>query len=405
MANSNPELTLRNPLSYRDFRVLWLSTMLASTGFRAQVVVLGWLLLEQSDSPFIVGLGIGVLMAPNALFGLAGGAIVDHFDRRVVLRLGALAICLNALLLAVAAFNGSNLVVILALTFLGGTLWSVQQTARQSYAFDIVGNASAIRGLSLTSLAQRVGGIVGGLGAGAVLDLAGAGEAYAITAICFLGAAVVISLAKAEGADSPKERQAVLTNLREYTQELGHNRTLATVILLTAGVEILGFSHQSALPILARDVLGGGGGTLGLLTAVSSLGGIGGILLFATGGDRLPKGPTFLGVLMVFGVAIVLLGTSQTLGFAVLTLLVVSAMAALSDVLSQSLVQLSVPNAMRGRAMGSWMLAIGIGPLGHLQIGALATAVGVSTALTVNGAGLLVLAVLATAGVGRLRRL
>jgi hypothetical protein len=51
------------------------------------------------------------------------------------------------------------------------------------------------------------------------------------------------------------------------------------------------------------------------------------------------------------------------------------------------------------------MLAIGIGPLGHLQIGALVTVIGVSSALTVNGVGLLVLAVLATAGVERLRKL
>jgi MFS family permease len=392
-------------MSYRDFRVLLAATVLASTGFRAQVVVLGWLLLERSDSAFIVGLGTAVLMSPNALFGLAGGAMVDHYDRLSVLKLGAVGIAINALLLAAVAFNGSNLVLILGLTFLGGTIWSLQQTARQSYALDIVGAASVIRGLSYTTLSQRVGGIVGGLGAGAVIDLWGPGEAYAITALFFLASAIAISLAKAEGDHSPRQRQAVLANLREYTRELGHNRSLATVILLTAGVEILGFSHQSALPILARDVLGGGGGTLGLLTAVSSLGGIAGVLLFSMSGDRLPKGLSFLAVLMVFGVAIVLLGASHTLAIAVLTLLIVSAMAALSDVLSQSLVQLSVPNEMRGRAVGSWMLAIGIGPLGHLQIGALVTVIGVSSALTVNGVGLLVLAVLATAGVERLRKL
>ena len=397
--------TVRNPLSYSDFRVLLLATVLAGTGFRAQVVVLGWLLVEKTDSALVVGLGIGVLMAPNALFGLLGGAVVDRFERRTVLALGAVAIALNSLLLAAVAHGGANVLLLLILTFCAGTLWSVQQTARQSYAFDIVGSASALRGLSLTSLAQRLGGISGGLGAGAMLSLADAQETYVLTAGFFLAAAIAIRLARAEGGESPQHRQPVLKNLSEYTMELRQNRTLATLIILTAAVEVLGFSHMSALPIIARDVLGGGGGTLGLLSAVSAAGGIVGILLFSTKADTLPRGPAFLSVLVFFGLSLILLGASQNLMIAIITLLGVSALAALSDVLSQSLVQLSVPNAMRGRAMGSWMLAIGMGPVGHLEMGALATAMGVSIALTINGAALVLLAGVAAVRVARLRRL
>jgi MFS family permease len=212
-------------------------------------------------------------------------------------------------------------------------------------------------------------------------------------------------MARSAGDSAPVLRTAVLANLREYTLEIGRNRTLATLIVLTAAVEVLGFSHLSALPILARDELGGDGGTLGLLSAVSAAGGIVGIVLFSAVGDRLPRGPAFLGVLCLFGVSIMLLGASNTLVFAIAALIAVSALAALSDVLSQSLVQLSVPNEMRGRAVGSWMLAIGMAPGGHLQIGALASGLGVSAALFINGAGLLILALACGAGVGRVRRL
>ena len=77
-----------------------------------------------------------------------------------------------------------------------------------------------------------------------------------------------------------------------------------------------------------------------------------------------------------------------TLGCAPHALAAVSGLAALSDVLSQGLVQLSVPNEMRGRAMGSWMLAIGTAPVGHLQMGALASGVGVSRSSTVRWIGI-----------------
>ena len=103
--------------------------------------------------------------------------------------------------------------------------------------------------------------------------------------------------------------------------------------------------------------------------------------------------------------ALIFLGISGNLQVAIVAVTIVSGLAALSDVLSQSLVQVAVPNEMRGRAMGSWALAIGVAPLGHLQIGALTTGVGVSSALVANGVGLVLLALGAALAVKRLRSL
>ena len=75
--------------------------------------------------------------------------------------------------------------------------------------------------------------------------------------------------------------------------------------------------------------------------------------------------------------------------FALLALLLVAVLATCSDVLTQSMMQLSVPNKLRGRAMGSWILAVGASPLGHMQIGALAATLSVSGALLVNGGALI----------------
>jgi hypothetical protein len=79
-------------------------------------------------------------------------------------------------------------------------------------------------------------------------------------------------------------------------------------------------------------------------------------------------------------------------------------MAALSDLLTQSLIQGAVHNDLRGRAMGSWLLAVGLGPVGHLQIGALAALAGVSAALVTNGGLLVLLAVVTLIGAKSIRR-
>jgi MFS family permease len=393
------------PLAHRDFRVLCLATVFSGLGFRGQLVVLGWLLLESSDSPLMVGIGLGVMLAPNALFGVLGGAIVDQADRRFLLRILALLMALNSALLGLLVLHSVIIWLVLVLTFTGGTIWSALQTARQSYAYDLVGAGRVLSGLALTNLMQRIGGVAGGAGTGAAIAVWGAGEAYLVLGAAFAVSSAVMLMARSRGQAAPLSRQPVLRNLREYVVELKSNRTLGTLIALTAAVEIFGFSHLSALPVLVRDELGRGGGTLGLMATFSSAGGIAGILIFSARGDQVRKGLTFLAVLCLFGLALVLLGASSSLTVAFVAITLVSGLAALSDVLSQSLVQVSVPNEMRGRAMGSWALAIGMAPIGHLQIGGLAALIGVSSALAANGVALILLALAAGLGLSRLRSL
>jgi len=170
-------------------------------------------------------------------------------------------------------------------------------------------------------------------------------------------------------------------------------RTLLVLMMLTAGAEILGFSHQTLLPSLARDVLHSGPEGLGVLNAARSVGGIVGLALASTRGAA--GGALFVTVLVGFGASLIVLGAiPYVLGFGgvLLVLTVVNAAGALADLLAQSLLQLSVPSRLRGRAGGAWVLAIGLAPVGQLQIGALASLFGVSVALGTSGLALVTLA-------------
>jgi hypothetical protein len=220
----------------------------------------------------------------------------------------------------------------------------------------------------------------------------GAGSAYLALAAAHVLSAVVLLFARSSGQAAPVTRPPVWQGVREFVAEIGTNRKLALLVTLTAAVEILGFSNMSVMPSLARDVLGVDAGGLGLLNAFGSAAAMVTVLVVTTRGELRHAGLTFLFVLLVFGCAIVLLGLSGTLAVALLAIALVMSMSAMSDLLSQSLVQAAVANDLRGRAMGSWLLAVGFGPVGHLQIGALAAVAGVSAALIANGALLLVLA-------------
>jgi hypothetical protein len=106
------------------------------------------------------------------------------------------------------------------------------------------------------------------------------------------------------------------------------------------------------------------------------------------------SGAVFVAVLLAFGGSLVgLAGAPYVLGFTGVALVVVLANAAgaLADLLAQSLLQLSVPQHLRGRAGGAWVVAIGFAPLGQLQIGALASLFGVSAAFGASGLALVAL--------------
>jgi hypothetical protein len=400
-----PHVALPATLQHRDFRVLMAAAVFAGIGFRGQLVVVGWVLLEKSDSPFIVGLGIGAFLAPNAIVGILGGALTDRVDRRLVMRLTSLGLALNTLLLGLLTLESTEVWQVIALTASGGAMWSLMQTGQQSYTFDVVGADEAAHGLALGTMALRVGGVAGALGAGIALNAWGPGETYMAMAAAHLASALIILLARTKGQAAPTTSLPLSQNLREYAAELGRNKTLAWLIVLMVAAEIFGFSHYSAMPILIRDELGGDGGDLGVASALASTAGIVAILLFSARSQAASTGVAFLAILVSYGASVILLGQTQALLVAMAIASLVSAIASVCDVQSQVLVQKAVPNEMRGRAMGTWALALGTGPLGHLQMGTLIATFGLSAALAINGCALILSALAVSLLVARIRRL
>jgi len=360
-----------------------------------EVVVLGWLTLELTNSPFLVGVAMGMRMLPLFFVGVPAGALADRFPRHRLLMLTGAGQALTAASLGVFALaDAVSLGHVLVLTLAAGVLRGIEHAARQSYTHDVVGAGALMNGLAVLGVGMRAGWLVGSLGVGAVIAHFGSGVAYLAVALGFLGGALALLPATAPPRARAAAAGSLWRSVLDFLVAVGRDRTLMVLMMLTAGAEILGFAHQALLPSLARDVLHTGPEGLGALNAARAVGGIIGLAAaFARGGAG--SGAFFLAVLMTFGASLIVLGAAPPLvGFvgvlAVLT--VVNAAGALADLLAQSLLQLSVPGHLRGRAGGAWVVAIGLAPLGQLQIGALASLFGVGIALGTSGLALAMLA-------------
>ena len=398
---------LRTPaLTYRDLKLLGAAGVFDSIGFMGENLVLGWLMLQLTDSAFMVGAVLSVKMVPSLFLGLLAGTIADMVDRLILMRV------LNILLAGLASGVGVLIFTdslqiwhLFALTPIGGAMGTLYMTLRQSYVYDIVGADHLMNGLAFVSIGMRAGGLIGSLSMGFILGAFGSDIAYLAIAISYIFSTGILLLIRSHSRSAASAGQHVWGNLKRFGIEMRRNSTLTTRVVLTAMVEFVGFSSQVLMPSLAKDVLEVGPEGLGVMSAFRSVGGIVALVIVGIVGDQRRKGLAYLIVLAVFGAALFLLGLASNFVVVIFVITIVSGMMAMSDIYSQSIMQVVVPNELRGRAMGAWVLATGTASLGNLQVGALASAFTIGIALGVNGVALIALATLSLVFLPKLRRL
>ena len=187
-------------LRYRDLRLLMSASFFDAIGLMGEQVVIGWLVLELTDSTFMVSVAYGLRMAPLFFLGIPAGTIADMVDRRLLLRvvnmvLALILVCIGALIYS------ENLQVwhLFVFTTVGGCFSAMHQAARQSFAFDVVGRDNLVSGLAYVGLGMRLGGLAGAIAAGYLIDGPGPHVAYWLLAGGYLCSTGLLSLIRSPG--------------------------------------------------------------------------------------------------------------------------------------------------------------------------------------------------------------
>ena len=393
-------------LQFPDFRLLWLCVLLQSAAVGMNWVVTGWLVFELTGSAFVTAASSAISMVPFFFLGAVSGAVADRMNRSRLLRIVTVAAVVTSGAMAAALLADlARLWHILALTALGGCATAFLMTTRQSLTYDIVGAKLALNGMSLNSVSMQVGLVCGSLLSGIIISAIGAGGQFLVIGLVYLasgGFALFIHTSTGAREHPP---QSVVRVLAEYVGIMRRNRTLVTLMLLTGLNELFGFTHMSLLPVIAKEVLGLGAVGLGVLTGVRQIGGIAGQIGLAALGNFRRKGLLMFAIMASFGVCLMALVVVTDVVYYVAVLSLATACAMCVDTLHMTLMQENVAEHERGRAMGAWTLSIGVAPVGHLGLGALAGAVGAPWALFVSGAVLLGASAATAAGLPRIRRL
>jgi MFS family permease len=353
-----------------------------------------WLALEVGGGAFAVGLIFAARMLPSLLFGLAAGTIADRADRaRQLLAVAGAAMLLMAGFGWLVGTGSLRIWQVVVFGFAAGCVQVFDTPARQALVLDTVAKETALRAMALTALAARFAAALGALAGGQLIPLAGVVRCYLVIAAAYGVTALLVATLRVpqehrSTTAPPPFRQA----LRDAARLMIDVPAVRTLMIAGVACEIFAFSHMSALPIFAQNVLASGAEGLGTLNAAVAIGGAIAVALLSLlpGGGR--RQPLLAAIFVLYGLSILVFAATRDLTVAAGVLLVTGFCAAAFDVLQQTLIQMAVPDEQRGRAVGVWVLSIGSAPIGHLEMGILAGALGAPAALLINGALTLVAA-------------
>jgi MFS family permease len=369
-----------------------------------QAVVQPWLVVQElRESPARVGLLQSLALLPSLPLLLLGGAAADRAEpRRLLVALHA---TIGALLVALAglvAWGGLSYGRLIAFAITAGALNALQHPARDA-ELNRVSRAAIGRGVVGASVIGQAGQAVGAL-AGAALAARGAVFVLLVQAgVAFAGLLPLLALPGGPARSAPEGgHPSLLAGWAGAFRALRRSPVLGPVFALTCCVGLLFVGpYNVVIPLLVRDVYGGGPSETALLLSMMPLGGIlGGLFVFARGGIRrnghavllgqaaaalcigaIAFAPPFWGAnLLVFGWG---LGSSYFLSA------------------GRTLFHLHAPEAQRATLLGLYVLGIlGAGPVGSLLSGFLVAELGVHGALAVQGVAMLGFVGAAAAGTG-----
>jgi len=392
-----------NPFQSGGFRWLWCSSLSTAVAQGIERTATAWLALSSTDSgsgAFAVGLTLAARMLPLLVLGLAAGTLADRSRKsRQLMLVAVVGLTGMAFFSWLTGTRSLQLWQVVALSCGAGCLQVFDTPARQALALDTVPREAATNAVALLALAARLFSAAGAFSAGVLISTSGVATCYAVIAVAWgLAAALVSAVRPAAPSGTPIAHIAFGQALRDAARLIVDNSAVRTLTIASIACEVFAFSYMSAVPVFARDVLRVGVEGFGTLNAAAALGGSLAVMGLLVLPGRVRREPVLGAVFILYGGSLLALATTRDLAQTAAVLVVSGACAAAFDVLQQTLIQLAVPAGQRGRAMGIWLFGIGSAPIGHVEMGALASTFGAPAALLINGT------VVATAAVTLLAR-
>jgi MFS family permease len=387
-------------LKYRNFRLFWFGQAISLTGRWMHTAALGWLVLKLTNSPFYLGLAGTAGSIPILLFTLAGGVAADRFPKRKIILTMQVILMFLAFTLAVLASTGLITVWhVISIAFLMGTAHALDIPARQSFFIELVGRENLLNAIALNSAVFHGARTVGPALAGILIGYFGVTVCFYINALSFIAAIAGLLKMRLNNTVKKGRGAGVAREFKEGISYIISEPRVYTLILLVGIISFLGFPYITFLPVYAQDILRTGATGLGILMSFAGAGAFLGAITLAVRGDSSGKGHLLSIAGITFSAALLIFSLSTTTWLSYVMLLLVGWGAVSQIATANSMLQLIVPDMLRGRVMSSFtMVFLGMASIGNFVVGSLAHYTGTRPALIISAGLCLLVSIMVSRG-------
>ena len=389
-------LQIFSSLRYRDYRYLWSGTLMMSAGQWVQQVTLGWLLYDLTGNSMLLGALNGLRALPFLVTGPMAGVAADRMDRRKLLLRTQWVLIATAILFGALVWSPFlHIWHIFLFTLITGVAWTITEPVRMSMIPSMVPKAELANAVALNSGGFNLMKVIGPALGGALIAWFGAAENFFVQAAAYVGVLAMIHGMNFPPQRAESTRHSAFANLKEGFAYVWHTPAVLALMTLAYVPRVFAVPYQTLMPVFQKDVLKIGPDGLGLLMAAPGVGAVIAVLALASVGNRIKhQGRFLLANILVLGCFLMLFSQITWFPLALLTLVIIGVFQMFFLASTATILQLIVPDELRGRVLSLYMLDRGFMPLGALFAGTAAHFIGAPLTVTAMGAIVVVLTVI-----------
>lgn len=376
-------------LEHRNFRLFWLGQMVSLIGTWMQNIGQGWLVLELTNSSFLLGLISAVQFLPMMLFSLFAGVIVDRFPKRKLILFTQSSFAVTSFILAtLTALKVINYWEILILALINGFLNTIDVPARQSFIIDLVGKKDLMNAIALNSAVFNAARIIGPAIAGILIGKLGYAICFYLNSASFIAVIIGLILITVEGV-TPKLKDAktrIIEDLKDGMTYIKNMPVILHTILMIAVLSTFSMNFNVLVPVFTKNVLHREATGYGLLMSAMGIGALIGALTLASISKRGVKPVYLFAGGIGLGLSQILIGIQNSYTLTAFLLALSGWFMVTFTSSANTTIQINSADEFRGRVMSVYSLVFGgVTPIGSMYAGTLSQRFGPHITFIVSG--------------------
>ncbi len=407
MTAASADAPSQSALSYPNYRRYWVSAVMRVFGFQFQFIGIGWLVAVELDrSPFWLGTVWLANAIPTILLSLPGGSLADRRDPYRLMVGTQFVMLVGHVAIAVLILSGLvELWMVVVWAVANGVLWAVAVPAMNTLLPRLIEPPAMASAVALISGIWSAMRIVGPASAGVLIALVGTGHAFSVCAAVNGLAFIVMLMIRVPRRDTSEQHDEDDGGIMGGARYVFSHPVFLATIGLSFFTSVFGSSYVILLPIFADDLLNVGSEGFGFMEAMAGIGSLAGTWWVIRYGLGRRPGVLMLASAAVFGVLIAAFATTDHLAPASVLLLVSGFAAEVYLIIGMTVVQLLVPDGLRGRVMGIWSMTYFLASVGGFIAGFAAEFVGVRVTIAAGALSVTAFALAVYFASAELRRL